>query len=156
MFVCVRATTLDGCELIDAVSYMVSPCVRDNAWKKRGIALVPTKFGVAFGSKFLCQAGALLCVYSDGSVLLSHGGMEMGQGLHTKMVQVCAHVLGIPHEKVHIQETNTSVVPNASPTAASFSTDLYGMAVKVGYYLRAIIIWIIRYRGKNLLYLLCY
>ena len=57
----------------------------------------------------------------------------MGQGLHTKMVQVCAKLLDIPHEKVHIQETGSNLVPNASPTAASYSTDLYGMAVKVQY-----------------------
>ncbi len=77
------------------------------------------------------QGGALLQVYTDGSVLLSHGGMEMGQGLHTKMVQVCSCLLGIAPDKVHILETNSSVVPNASPSAASYSTDLYGMAVKV-------------------------
>ena len=70
-------------------------------------------------------------VYIDGSVLLSHGGMEIGQGLHTKMIQVCSCLLGIPPAKIHISETNSSVVPNASPTAASYSTDLYGMAVKV-------------------------
>lgn len=77
------------------------------------------------------QGAALLHVYTDGSVLLSHGGMEMGQGLHTKMIQVCSCILQIPSDKIHIVETNSSVVPNAQPTAASFSTDLYGMAVKV-------------------------
>ena len=110
--------------------------IRENGWKKRGLALIPTKYGICFGLTKYCQAGALLQVYTDGSVLLSHGGMEMGQGLHTKMVQVCAYLLGISHDKVHIQETNSSVVPNASPTAASYSTDLYGMAVKVIYNLR--------------------
>lgn len=104
---------------------------RQNCWRKRGLALVPTKFGVAFGALFLNQGAALLHVYTDGSVLLSHGGMEMGQGLHTKMVQVCSCLLEIPVEKIHIVETNSSVVPNASPTAASYSTDLYGMAIKV-------------------------
>lgn len=114
--------------------FLVLLCVgspRENGWKKRGLALVPTKFGIAFGVQTMCQGGALLLVYTDGSVLLSHGGMEMGQGLHTKMVQVCSCVLGISHHKIHIQESNSSVVPNASPTAASYSTDLYGMAVKV-------------------------
>lgn len=113
--------------------YHLDVCVvvRENRWKKRGIAMVPTKYGVAFGLAHMCQAGALLHVYTDGSVLLSHGGMEMGQGLHTKMVQVCSCVLGIPLHKVHIQETNSSIVPNTSPTAASYSTDIYGMAVKV-------------------------
>ena len=70
-------------------------------------------------------------VYTDGSVLLSHGGMEMGQGLHTKMIQVCSCLLQVPPEKIHILETNSSVVPNASSTGASVSTDLYGIAVKV-------------------------
>ncbi len=59
-----------------------------NRWCKRGVSLVPTKYGIAFGVRFLNQGGALLHVYTDGSVLLTHGGMEMGQGLHTKMVQV--------------------------------------------------------------------
>ena len=103
----------------------------ENRWKKRGLALTPTKFGIAFGALFLNQAAALLHVYTDGSVLLSHGGMEMGQGLHTKMVQVCSNLLAIPPERIHIVDTNSAVIPNASPTAASHSTDLYGMAVKV-------------------------
>ena len=104
---------------------------RANHWKKRGVALTPTKFGISFGTSFLNQGGALLHVYTDGSVLLTHGGMEMGQGLHTKMVQVCARCLGIPSETVFISETSTDTVPNSSPSAASVSTDLYGMAVKV-------------------------
>ena len=93
--------------------------------------MTPTKFGVAFGAWFMNQGTALLHIYTDGSVLISHGGMEMGQGLHTKMVQVCSSVLQISPEKIYIAETNSSIVANAQPTAASFSTDLYGMAVKV-------------------------
>ena len=104
---------------------------RSNLHKKRGLALVPTKFGIAFGLTCLNKGGALLHVYSDGSVLLTHGGMEMGQGLHTKMVQVCSRCLGIPVDTVHVSETNTSTVANATSTAASISSDLYGMAVKV-------------------------
>jgi len=104
---------------------------RCNRWKKRGLAVTPTKFGVAFGLRLLNQGGALLLVYTDGSVLLTHGGMEMGQGLHTKMVQVCARCLGVSPERVHISETSTNTVPNTSATAASASSDLYGMAVKV-------------------------
>ena len=69
-------------------------------------------------------------MYTDGSVLVTHGGVEMGQGLHTKMVQVCARALGIPPSKVHISEMATNTVANASSTAASVSTDLNGMAVK--------------------------
>ena len=104
---------------------------RSNHHKKRGLALVPTKFGVAFGVTSLNKGGALLHVYTDGSVLLTHGGMEMGQGLHTKMVQVCSRCLGIPVDEVHISETSTNTVANTSATAASVSSDLYGMAVKV-------------------------
>jgi xanthine dehydrogenase/oxidase len=75
------------------------------------------------------QGGALVNVYTDGTVLVSHGGMEMGQGLHTKVIQITARALGIAHEMVHISETNTSNVPNAIATAGSMGTDLYGMAV---------------------------
>lgn len=74
----------------------------------------------------------MLHVYTDGSVLLTHGGMEMGQGLHTKMVQICGRCLGVAPERVYISETSTNTVPNSSPTAGSMSSDLYGMAVKVG------------------------
>lgn len=99
-----------------------------NRWKKRGVAIVPCKFGISFTSKFMNQGGALVHVYADGSVLISHGGVEMGQGLHTKVIQVAARAFGIPHEQVHIEETSTSKVPNSQPSAASMSTDLYGMA----------------------------
>lgn len=61
---------------------------RENRFKKKGLAIVPTKFGIAFTALFLNQAGALVHIYTDGSVLISHGGVEMGQGLHTKMIQV--------------------------------------------------------------------
>lgn len=100
-----------------------------NRWKKRGIFLLPTKFGINFTAKFMNQGGALVHVYIDGTVLVSHGGTEMGQGLHTKIIQVAANSFGIPHENVHIAETATNTVANTSPTAASMSTDLYGMAV---------------------------
>ncbi|XP_044163721.1 xanthine dehydrogenase/oxidase-like isoform X2 [Acropora millepora] len=103
----------------------------ENRWKKRGIALTPTKFGISFTATFLNQAGALVHVYRDGSVLVTHGGTEMGQGLHTKMVQVAARSFGIPVSKIHISETSTNTVANTSPTAASASSDLNGMAVKI-------------------------
>ena len=93
--------------------------------------MVPTKFGIAFTLPFLNQAGALINVYTDGSVLLSHGGTEMGQGLYTKMIQVASKALGIPTSKIHISETATDKVPNTSPTAASAGSDLNGMAVMV-------------------------
>jgi xanthine dehydrogenase/oxidase len=101
----------------------------EHKWRKRGLSIIPTKFGINFTAKFLNQAGALVHVYTDGTVLVSHGGTEMGQGLHTKMIQVAARALGISVDRVHISESSTSSVPNASPTAASASSDMYGMAV---------------------------
>ncbi|XP_020540685.1 xanthine dehydrogenase 1 isoform X2 [Jatropha curcas] len=100
-----------------------------NRWKKRGVALVPTKFGISFTTKFMNQAGALVHVYTDGTVLVTHGGVEMGQGLHTKVAQIAASVFNIPLSSVFISETSTDKVPNASPTAASASSDMYGAAV---------------------------
>ncbi|KAF4083783.1 hypothetical protein AMELA_G00121330 [Ameiurus melas] len=102
---------------------------KQNRWTKRGLSIIPTKFGISFTAVFLNQAGALVHIYTDGSVLLTHGGTEMGQGLHTKMVQVASRTLGIPSTKIHISETSTNTVPNTSPTAASASSDLNGMAV---------------------------
>ncbi|XP_047119344.1 xanthine dehydrogenase [Schistocerca piceifrons] len=102
---------------------------RQNRWKKRGLAVVPTMFGISFTIRVLNQAGAFIIVYTDGSVLLTHGGTEMGQGLHTKMIQVASRVLGIPDKYIHISETSTDKVPNTSATAASASSDLNGMAV---------------------------
>lgn len=101
-----------------------------NEFKKRGLALTPVKFGISFTTSFLNQAGALVHVYNDGSVLVNHGGTEMGQGLHTKMRQVAAIEFGIDYEKVRVNATNTAKVPNTSPTAASSGTDMNGMAVK--------------------------
>ncbi|KAL9237148.1 hypothetical protein vseg_011734 [Gypsophila vaccaria] len=100
-----------------------------NRWKKRGLAMVPTKFGISFTTKFMNQAGALVQVYTDGTVLVTHGGVEMGQGLHTKVAQIAASAFDIPLSSVFISETSTDKVPNASPTAASASSDMYGAAV---------------------------
>lgn len=97
-------------------------------YKKRGIALLPTKFGIAFTSKFMNQGGALVHLYTDGTILVSHGGTEMGQGLHTKVCQIAAQAFGVSLSRVFIQESATDKVANAQPTAASMSTDLYGMA----------------------------
>ncbi|KAJ1966806.1 hypothetical protein IWQ62_002234 [Dispira parvispora] len=99
-------------------------------WKKRGLAITPTKFGISFSVLSLNQAGALVHIYTDGHILLTHGGTEMGQGLHTKMAQICAQELKVPLSLVHISETSTNTVPNTSPTAASASSDLNGMAIK--------------------------
>ncbi|CAH0714490.1 unnamed protein product, partial [Brenthis ino] len=102
---------------------------KQHRWRKRGISIIPTKFGIAFTEKLLNQGGALVLIYTDGSVLLSHGGTEMGQGLHTKMIQVASRALGIDISKIHITETATDKVPNTSATAASAGSDLNGMAV---------------------------
>ncbi|XP_050304513.1 xanthine dehydrogenase-like isoform X2 [Anthonomus grandis grandis] len=102
---------------------------RQNKYKKRGMSILPTKFGIAFGVTFLNQAGALVNIYADGSVLVHHGGIEMGQGVYTKMIQIASRALQIPTEKIHCSSTNTEIVPNTSPTAASTGSDLNGMAV---------------------------
>lgn len=86
-------------------------------------------YGIGFPVKFFNQGGALVHIYCDGSVLIAHGGVEMGQGLHIKVLQVAATVLKIPLERIHIQETATTTVPNSTTTAASMSSDLYGAAV---------------------------
>lgn len=98
--------------------------------RKRGLAVTPVKFGISFNFTAFNQAGALVHVYKDGSVLINHGGTEMGQGLHTKMLQVAATTLGVPLAKVRVAPTRTDKVPNTSATAASSSTDLNGGAVK--------------------------
>ena len=95
---------------------------------KKGLALTPVKFGISFTSKHLNQGGALVHVYTDGSVHVSHGGTEMGQGLYTKVAQIVAKTFGIDYQRVNVSATRTDKVPNASPTAASAGTDLNGMA----------------------------
>ncbi|VEU22582.1 DEKNAAC103329 [Brettanomyces naardenensis] len=99
-------------------------------WIKRGIAHVPSVFGVSFGVLFLNQAGALVNIYEDGSCLISTGGVEIGQGISTVMRMIAADALGIPFDKVFLSETSTECVPNASSTAASSGSDLNGMALK--------------------------
>ncbi|WP_312756995.1 xanthine dehydrogenase molybdopterin binding subunit [Pantoea brenneri] len=97
---------------------------------KRGLALTPVKFGISFTSSFLNQAGALILIYTDGTVQLNHGGTEMGQGLNTKIIQIVAEVLQIEVDKIQITATDTSKVPNTSPTAASSGADLNGKAAQ--------------------------
>ncbi|MFN8393572.1 MAG: xanthine dehydrogenase molybdopterin binding subunit [Bacteroidia bacterium] len=97
---------------------------------KRGISLTPVKFGISFTTSFLNQAGALVHIYQDGTVLVNHGGTEMGQGLHTKIRQIAALELGVSLSRVKVNATNTAKVPNTSATAASAGTDLNGAAVK--------------------------
>ena len=101
-----------------------------NPRKRRGLALTPVKFGISFTSRVLNQAGALVHVYKDGSVQVNHGGSEMGQGLHIKVVAVVAEVFGISPDQVKITATRTDKIPNTSPTAASAGSDLNGMAAK--------------------------
>ncbi|MEM1365919.1 MAG: xanthine dehydrogenase molybdopterin binding subunit [Pseudomonadota bacterium] len=95
---------------------------------KRGIALTPVKFGISFTATFFNQAGALLHIYRDGSVVVNHAGTEMGQGLNTKVAGVVAQELGLPVRAIKVTATDTSKVPNTSATAASSGADLNGMA----------------------------
>ena len=103
---------------------------RTHPHRKRGIACTPVKFGISFNFTAFNQAGALVHVYKDGSVLINHGGTEMGQGLHTKMRQVAATALGLPLDAIRLAPTRTDKVPNTSATAASSGSDLNGGAVK--------------------------
>lgn len=97
---------------------------------KKGLALTPVKFGISFTAKHLNQAGALVHVYTDGSIQANHGGTEMGQGLHTKISQIVAREFGVDINQVDITSTRTDKVPNTSPTAASSGTDLNGKATQ--------------------------
>jgi len=101
-----------------------------NRYRKRGLAAVPTMFGISFTATHLNQAGALVHVHKDGTVLVSHGGIEMGQGLHTKIARVAANALNVPIEAVYIKQTSTDTVANTVATAASSGTDLNGSAVQ--------------------------
>lgn len=97
---------------------------------KKGLALIPVKFGISFTASFLNQAGALIHIYTDGSIHLNHGGTEMGQGLNVKVAQVVAEVFQVDIDRVQITATNTDKVPNTSPTAASSGADLNGKAAQ--------------------------
>ena len=121
-------------QIMDGTNYQerrraVEKFNHEHKWKKRGLAIIPTKFGISFTAIFLNQAGALVHLYHDGSVLVAHGGTEMGQGLHTKMTMIAAQALGVPLSDVFISETATNTVANTSSTAASASSDLNGYAI---------------------------
>ncbi|XP_071486970.1 xanthine dehydrogenase/oxidase-like [Diadema antillarum] len=103
---------------------------RENRWKKRGLAIIPVKYGIGLTPVHCNQGAALVHIYTDGSVLVTHGGVEMGQGLHTKMIQVAARTLGISEDKIHLSETSSSKVPNTLATAASLGSDINGGAVQ--------------------------
>ena len=102
----------------------------DNEVFRKGIALTPVKFGISFSARYLNQAGALVHVYTDGSIHLNHGGTEMGQGLFIKVAQVVAQEFQVDLDKVNVSSARTDKVPNTSPTAASSGSDLNGMAAR--------------------------
>lgn len=97
---------------------------------KKGIAITPVKFGISFTASFLNQGGALVHVYTDGSIHLNHGGTEMGQGLNIKVAQIVAEEFQVDIDRIQITATNTDKVPNTSPTAASSGTDINGKAAQ--------------------------
>src|SRR5690606_38652952 len=101
-----------------------------NSVLQRGMAITPVKFGISFTATLFNQAGALVHVYTDGTVQVNHGGTEMGQGLNTKVAQIVADELGVPLSQVQVTASDTSKVPNASATAASSGTDLNGRAAQ--------------------------
>ncbi len=104
---------------------------RENPYYKKGMALMPVCFGISFTKTTMNQARALVHVYQDGSIGVSSGAVEMGQGVNTKILQVAARVFCVPPEKVKIESTNTTRVSNTSPTAASSGADLNGKATEI-------------------------
>ncbi|KEA51140.1 xanthine dehydrogenase [Mangrovibacter sp. MFB070] len=123
-------------QLVDSARYAerradIATFNRTNPVLKRGLAMTPVKFGISFTSSFLNQAGALILIYTDGTVQLNHGGTEMGQGLNTKVAQVVAQVLQIPLSAIQVTPASTGKVPNTSPTAASSGADLNGKAAEI-------------------------
>ena len=113
----------------DARREKIAKFNEEHTWRKRGLAVIPTKFGISFTALWFNQAGALVHIYHDGSILVAHGGTEMGQGLHTKITMIAAEALKVPMDSIFISETATNTVANASATAASASSDLNGYAV---------------------------
>ncbi|HLL54536.1 MAG TPA: molybdopterin cofactor-binding domain-containing protein, partial [Myxococcaceae bacterium] len=107
----------------------IDACNARNEFVKRGIGYMPVQFGISFTFSTLNQSGALVLIFADGSVQLNHGGTEMGQGLHTKMLAIAAHELGVPVSSIRVMTTSTDKVPNTSATAASSGSDLNGAAI---------------------------
>ncbi|KAM4627027.1 aldehyde oxidase 2-like isoform 1-T1 [Discoglossus pictus] len=103
---------------------------KKNYWKKKGLAIIPLKFSVGFVEKIYHQASALVHIYRDGKVFVTHGGVELGQGLFTKITQIASRELKIPMSYIHNPENSTSTIANSIPTAGALSTDVYGLAVK--------------------------
>ncbi|XP_070564973.1 xanthine dehydrogenase/oxidase-like [Ptychodera flava] len=104
---------------------------RDRKWVKRGISMIPLQAGTAIVSNAYHEGGAVVQVYSDGTVLLLSGGVEFGQGLHTKLIQIASYELGIPSKYISISDPSTQLVPNSGAAASSHGTDTNGMAVKL-------------------------
>ncbi|OXA58372.1 Xanthine dehydrogenase [Folsomia candida] len=100
-----------------------------NKYLKRGISMNPCHYGVGYTALHLNQGSALVHIYTDGSVLITHGGVELGQGVHSKMTQIATRELGIAASKIRITETSTDKVPNTTPSSASVTSDVNGMAV---------------------------
>eukprot|EP00392_Amoebophrya_sp_AT5.2_P011196 g11271.t1 len=133
----------EWCPIRDMIVQLKAKCAFDarrrkveewnkrNKFVKRGIALMPTKYGISFTAKHLNQSGAQVNLYKDGSLLLHHGGHEMGQGVHTKVAAVAALMFDVPLSQIHIVETSTDAIPNTSPTAASAGSDLNGYACQI-------------------------
>jgi xanthine dehydrogenase/oxidase len=106
---------------------------RGNRWRKRGLTMIPLKYGIGYQPRLLDQGIAMVMAYAaDGTVMLQHGGAESGQGIDTKMQQIAAHVLGIDLDMIQIAQTSTAMMPNATATAASSGSDLFGGAVNDG------------------------
>ena len=102
---------------------------KKNKVLKKGIAITPVKFGISFTTTHLNQGGALVHIYTDGSIHLNHGGIEMGQGLMTKLALVASNEFGLNYENIKISSTDTEKVPNTSASAASATTDINGAAI---------------------------
>ena len=122
-------------ELVDSSDYRVRRLTvehfnANSPVLKKGLALTPVKFGISFNVVHLNQAGALVHIYGDGSILVNHGGTEMGQGLNTKVAQMVAHTLGVSMARVRVTATDTDKVANTSATAASTGSDLNGKAAE--------------------------
>ncbi|OGS52643.1 MAG: hypothetical protein A3J79_01330 [Elusimicrobia bacterium RIFOXYB2_FULL_62_6] len=123
--------TLDKSVDLAARRAAVAEYNRTHAGTKRGLAVVPVCFGISFAQTALNQASSLVNIYVDGSVSVSTGAVEMGQGVNTKLRVIAARTLGAGVDKVRVDTTNTSRIPNASPTSASTGADLNGMATKM-------------------------
>jgi xanthine dehydrogenase/oxidase len=103
----------------------------ENRWRKRGISMIPIKYGISYTFVTMNQGSAYIMVYQDGSVVVHHGGVEMGQGLDTKIARITADFLGIDMDQIAVERSDTTTIPNASSTGASTGADLNGGAVRL-------------------------